>query len=35
MSLVPKSHHKGITLLEVVELFNTEDNAEAWFIEQR
>ena len=30
-----KSYRKGITLLEIVERFNTEEKAEAWFIEQR
>ena len=30
-----KSYRKGLTLIEVTEKFNTEDKAEAWFIEQR
>ena len=30
-----KSYHKGITLLEVTERFNTVEKAETWFIEQR
>ena len=30
-----KHYRKGITLLEIIERFNTEDKAEAWFIEQR
>ena len=30
-----KSYRKGLTLIEVMEKFNTEDKAEAWFIEQR
>ena len=30
-----KSYRKGITLLEAVKKFDTEDKAEAWFVEQR
>ena len=30
-----KSYRKGMTLIEVIEKFNTEDKAEAWFIQQR
>ena len=30
-----KSYRKGITLLEITERFNSEEKAEAWFIEQR
>ena len=30
-----KSYRAGITLMEIVKRFDTEDKAEAWFIEQR
>ena len=30
-----KSYRKGITLLDAVQKFDTEDKAEAWFVEQR
>ena len=30
-----KSYRKGITLLEITERFNSEEKAEAWFIDQR
>ena len=30
-----KAHRKGITLMDVVKMFDTEEKAEAWFIEQR
>ncbi len=30
-----KSYRKGISLIEVVERFNTEEKVEAWFIQQR
>ena len=30
-----KSYRKGMTLIKVMEMFNTEEKAEAWFIEQR
>ena len=30
-----KSYRKGITLLDAVQEFDTEDKAEAWFVEQR
>ena len=30
-----KAHRKGITLMDVVKQFDTEEKAEAWFIEQR
>jgi len=30
-----KSFRKGITLIDIIQQFNTEEKAEAWFIEQR
>ena len=30
-----KSYRRGITLIEAVKMFDTEEKAEAWFIEQR
>ena len=30
-----KSYRKGISLIEVVKMFDTEEKAEAWFVEQR
>ena len=30
-----KAHRKGITLMDVVKMFDTEEKAEAWFVEQR
>ena len=30
-----KSYRKGISLLEITRRFDTEEKAEAWFIEQR
>ncbi len=30
-----KSYRKGISLMEVVNMFDTEEKAEQWFIEQR
>ena len=30
-----KSYRKGISLIEAVKMFDTEEKAEAWFIEQR
>ena len=30
-----KAHRKGITLMDAVKMFDTEEKAEAWFIEQR
>ena len=30
-----KAHRKGITLMDVVKQFDTEEKAEAWFVEQR
>ena len=35
MSGPGKSYRKGITLLDAVKKFDTEDKAEAWFVEQR
>ena len=35
MSGPGKSYRKGITLLDAVQKFNTEEKAETWFIEQR
>ena len=30
-----KSYRKGITLMDAVKMFDTEEKAEAWFVEQR
>ena len=30
-----KAYRKGISLVEIVKMFDTEEKAEQWFIEQR
>ena len=30
-----KTYRKGIGLIEIVEMFDTEEKAEKWFVEQR